>query len=101
MAYEITAKGKESVKKHPEAYKSLLAKIAKYKPEVVHITEGWRGKPVAKIKIYNIGVVRANITNVVGYTFLKGEANKAANALEKALVDILRVTVSADTTYFE
>jgi hypothetical protein len=41
------------------------------------------------------------MTNVVGYTFLKGEANKAASALEKALVDILRVTVSADTTYFD
>lgn len=101
MAYEITEKGKESVKKYPDAYKKLQARIAKQKPEVIHITQGWRGGPVAKIKIYNIGIVRGNMTNVIGYTFAKSEATKAATALEKSLIDINRVTVSSDTMYFE
>jgi hypothetical protein len=100
MAYEITAKGKEAIKKNPLAYKNLLSRISREKPEVVGITEGFNGKPIAAIKVYNVGVVRGSMTTIIGYTFKKEEAKKVAGDLERVLVDITRVNVIEDKTYF-
>jgi hypothetical protein len=100
MAYEITAKGKEAIGRYPDDYKRLLSKITKEKPEVMSITGDWNGRPVARVKSYEIGIVRNNMTNIIGYSLKKSEAVKAAKELEKVLVGISRVTVSQDNTIF-
>ena len=101
MAYKITDKGKYVIKNHPDLYKKLLQNIKKEKVDVIEISGDYKGKPMAKIEVFEINLYKSKSDNstTIGHAYSRSSASAIASVLRKQLKQNDRVAISVSNAY--